>query len=137
MSPVTVRSPHGTIDLAREIEVRAQLRVELESIIGHLERGLAVESASDLDALALLLVEVIETRKSAEKQEKDLKKRLRAFFPEGEAVLSLPSVVAIVNTRERNDLDREALIADLGLDVVVKYLRKTVYEVMTVKAKGG
>lgn len=130
------QKPQGPLNLTAEIETRRALSVEFDSLLESIASGgLSVASPDDLNSLVLLLAEVIEARKSAEKQEKTLKAEVRRHFPEGSEVLDCASAVAIVSQRSRTDLDRAAIERDFGQGFFDKYARQTDYETLTVKVK--
>lgn len=120
------------INLNEEIELRARLRVEFERLS---TKGLSPIGAQDLNALAELLHQVIETRKQAEKQEKELKAELRRHFLEGSEILDCGPLMAFVDRRTRTDLDRKALTEAFGADALAPFVRSTNYETLTLKKK--
>jgi len=122
----------GALNLTAEIEIRRAIGEKFDSLLEVLKGGLTAQSAEDLDALAQLLLEVIEVRKRAEAEEKALKDELRRHFGESD-VLTLASCVCLRDRRSRSSLDKEQMIADLGAALVGKYEKRTEYEVLSVK----
>lgn len=126
------------IDLTIEIELRKRLNEQYDALARALtESPLSVVTPGDVEALALLLLETIESRKSIEKQEKQLKSELRRHFPDGADILIAGSVVAIIDRITRTDLDRELMTRELGPEFIARYAKKTEYEKLTLKKKGG
>ncbi len=126
------------IDLNQEIELRKRINEQYDSLARALTvGGLSVIDSADVEALALLLWETTESRKSAEKHEKALKAELKRHFAPGTVVLDLTSVIAMIDKRGRTDLDKDALLRDFGQDFLDKYAKRTEYEMLTVKKKGG
>ncbi len=126
------------IDLSAELELRKRLNAEYDVLARALtESPLSVATPGDVEALALLLLETIESRKSIEKQEKQLKTELKRHFPEGAGILLAGSVVAILDLITRTDVDRELIERELGPTFLEKYSKKTQYEKLTLKKKGG
>jgi hypothetical protein len=121
-----------TEELRHQTEFNRVLTQRLEEMFG---AGLSPASPEDTNALVLLLVETIEARKCAEKQEKMLKAEVRRCVPEGAKLLDLSASLVLIDTRERCDLDREAIIRDFGQSFIEKYGKRTTYEVMTARAK--
>lgn len=126
----------GAINLISEIEIRRRVSAEFDTLLSEIERGgLSVVGPSNLDALLVLLSETIEARKSAERQEKVLKAEVRRHFAPQAQVLETESAVAILDARQRTDLDRDAIRTDFGQGFFDKYGKTTNYETLTVKEK--
>jgi len=123
----------GTLIPHEEFELRRKVSAELESFLRGLGGGLTADTPKDLEALAELLLSVTEERKRLERDERLLKDELRRHFAEDSMVLMLGGLLVLREPRTRSDLDRKALTLALGADVVERYLRKTSYEIMTVK----
>lgn len=122
---------NSAVDLKTELELRARLQKEFDRL--HTS-GFAVGRREDLEALAELLNHAIETRKQAEKQEKELKAELRRHFT-GQDVLDCGTLIAIIDRRTRKDLNRETLTAALGSDFLAGHTKTTNYETLTLKRK--
>jgi hypothetical protein len=84
--------------------------------------------------LATQLLEVIELRKELEKNEKELKDRVKAIMGE-EKVLDTGSVLILLDDRERTDLDKKRLTQELGMDLIRQYETKSTFQIMTVRSK--
>jgi len=126
----------GVVNLSAEIETRRALSVEFDLLLRSIENGgISVSSPADLNALVLLLAEVIETRKSAEKQEKALKDEVKRHFPEGGQILDCTSAIVLLDVRPRVNLDSEAIRKDFGQSFFDKYGKVTNPVYMTVKVK--
>ncbi len=127
-----MKSAHGIVNLVEEIELRRRLGEAFDSVLSGLIES---ETPAEVNLLASLLVETIEVRKRAEREEKELKKRLRACFGSSDS-LDLTTAFAFVERIIRTDIDREALIKDIP-DALTRYGKQTIYEKMTVKRKDG
>lgn len=127
--------PQGVVNLAQEIEIRSRLTEQFGSFLAGLERGLSADSAQDLTALAELLLETTEQRKVLEKQERLLKDELRRHFSPDASVLDLGSLLILRDKRGRTDVDREGLVRDCGTDFLARYLKRTEFEVLSVRKK--
>jgi len=131
-------NPLGAVNLSQEIEFRRALSAEFELFMKNLDGGsLRVTTHEDLNALALLLLETIEARKSAEREESRLKSEMRKYFQTPVGVLDLRDVVIFKDTRTRKDLDKEALTRDFGSEALEPYFKSSTYDTLTVKRKGG
>lgn len=75
---------------------------------------------------------IIETRKILEKDEKALKEKIRSLMGE-ESTLTAGDLVVIRSIRNRKDLDKDAIMHDLGNEFFTKYSKTSQYEVMEVK----
>lgn len=78
------------------------------------------------------LFQVIETRKFAEKAEKELKAQIKKIMG-SDACLEAGEFMVVIETRARTDLDKTALVHDLGQSIVDKYSKKSEYEILSVK----
>lgn len=78
------------------------------------------------------LNEVIEARRVVEKHEKELKEQIKLIMG-SEALLEAGSLMVLLESRSRSDLDKKALTQDLGEDVVLKYTKTTTYSMMSIK----
>lgn len=123
------------IDIETEIKVMKGLAETLDAVMHKLGGGLTVTDSADLNALALLLVEVNEQRKSLEKQEKALKAEVKRHFADGSKILDLADVLVILDSSKTSSLDRDALVRDFGVDVIEKYTKTTHYDKVLVKVK--
>lgn len=90
------------------------------------------QSATTLKLVAKL-AEIIETRKVAEKAEKQLKTEIKAIMGE-DATLEAGEWMVLIETRNRSDLDKAAIAHDMGDEFISKYSKRTEYEMLTVKA---
>lgn len=125
------------IELTEELETRRRLNKVYDSFLKDLSNGgLSIESPSDLEALALLFLEVTEERKKAEKQEKILKEELKRHFPEGTQALPCGSCLLIRDSRTRSGFNKESFIRDFGTEAYGKYETQTTYEIFSVKRIG-
>lgn len=80
------------------------------------------------------LAEIIAQRKLLDKEEGALKKEIRGYM-DNQAILDAGDYAVIVSMRNRKDLDKEAVLEDLGPDFFEKYTKNIVYEIMEVKPK--
>lgn len=88
-------------------------------------------SQATINAVAELFA-IIEQRKALEKAEKALKSDIKAVM--GSALnLDAGLYAVIISERSRSDLDKTALEHDMGHDFIVKYSKRTSYEILEVK----
>lgn len=78
------------------------------------------------------LAELIETRKTAEKLEKELKAQIKAIMGD-DATLEAGDWMVLIETRNRSDLDKASIAHDHGVEFVNKYSKRTEYEILSVK----
>lgn len=119
------------IDLVKESKQRERISAQIDALILRLE---ASQEGGATEVLAMLLMQVIETRKAAETQEKALKKHLREQFQGGDT-LDYPDVFIWIEKRARANLDKEALMARVGSLVIEECTTMAEYEVMQVRRK--
>lgn len=79
------------------------------------------------------LNQVIEVRKANEKIEKELKAVLKEYMGE-DATLEAGPYMVLVESRSRNDLDKNALIEAFGLEIITKYSKTSTYDILTIKS---
>lgn len=84
--------------------------------------------------LAERLLKVIEARKELEKEEKALKDTVKEIMG-NEKMLEAGCVLILLDERERTDLDKKRMTADLGLELIKRYETHSSFQVMTVRAK--
>jgi len=121
------------INLTEELELRARLRSEFDRLA---QQELGIVNPEDIEALAQLLAETIEQRKVIEKNEAQLKTAIKKHIPAG-GVLDARSVIVLLDSVTRRDLDKEKLKADFGADLIERqYTKESSYEKLTVKRKG-
>lgn len=89
------------------------------------------KSQEKIDLVSKLNV-IIETRKILEKDEKALKEKIRLLMGE-ESTLIAGDLVVLRSIRTRKDLDKVAIMHDLGNDFFNKYNKSSQFEVMEVK----
>jgi len=90
------------------------------------------QSAAKVELVAKLAA-LIEERRRVESMEKELKALVREMM--GEAlVLEAGEFCVTISERNRRDLDKDAIMHDLGQDFIAKYTKITTYDVMDVKA---
>ena len=86
--------------------------------------------------LAKELLEVIETRKRLDKRESDLKDLFKTKLNnQGINTLSIGGVLISLVGKERSNLDKKALVAAFGEDLVRTYEMTTRYVQVDVKAE--
>lgn len=78
------------------------------------------------------LYEARQTIKVAQDMERDLKVRIKALMGDN-AVLEAGGLVVSIDIRNRSDLDKDAIMHDLGQVFFNKYNRRTEFEVLSVK----
>lgn len=123
------------ISLPEETELRQRLNVTFDRLMSEIKAGRLIQNESDLDALARVLYDVVESRKLNEVHEKTFKKELRRFIPEGKLILDLATTLITVDKRTRRDLDRERMMEDMGMEFMERYQTKCEYEILTVRVK--
>lgn len=64
--------------------------------------------------------------------EKDLKTEIRAYMGT-ERLLEADQFCILIETRNRTDLDKDAMMHDLGTEFFKKYQKRTEYETMSLK----
>lgn len=89
------------------------------------------KSQEKIDLVSKLNV-IIETRKILEKDEKALKEKIRLLMGE-ESTLIAGDLVVLRSIRTRKDLDKVAIMHDLGNDFFNKYNKSSQFEVMEIK----
>lgn len=82
--------------------------------------------------LVLALYTATEGRKALEKQEAQLKKQIKEIMG-SDALLDAGDLCVMREVRNRSDLDKEAIAHDLGTEFLVKYSKRTEYEILSVK----
>lgn len=78
------------------------------------------------------LATLCEVRKAAEKREKIIKEELREIMG-NELLLEAGSFCVICESRNRLDLNKDALMHDLGREFIEKYSKRVSYETMIVR----
>jgi hypothetical protein len=96
------------------------------------EAKMNTKSANTINLVAKLF-EIIETRKVAEKLEKDLKAQIKIVMGE-DAILNAGDFCVVIETRNRTDLDKTALGHDMGQEFILKYSKRSEYEILSVKS---
>lgn len=137
-----MKSEVKLLDLNSELTTRARVRGAFERFVSEIsaEALIGKTSESDLAALAGLLFEVRESLRKLTKEEGALKIAIQALLPLREVAGGAQiagDYIIIRDTRERKDLDKEAIARDFGPSVLERYLTKNIYEVMSVKRIGG
>jgi len=99
--------------------------------------GISPTNESDLDTLALLLIETRESIKTLVKQEEELRMALKRNFKVGMNVLELPSTIVMRGCVNRMTVDKIKLMSVLGEDFVKSFSKETSYEVVSVVKKHG
>lgn len=66
------------------------------------------------------------------KKEQELKKELKSYMGD-ERLLVADDYCILIEDRNRMDLDKDALIQELGIELFSKYQKRTTYEVMLIK----
>lgn len=92
-------------------------------------KTLSLEKLKLVTSLAL----VIERRKSIEKEEKALKDQVKEIMGDS-AVLEAGNYCVMISTRNRKDLDKDAIMHDFGFEFFKKYEKLSSYEVLEVKS---
>lgn len=121
--------------LPEETELRQRLNETFDRIIAEIKKVQLIKDPKDLDALAWLLHEVIETRKTAEEQEKQLKAEIKRFIPQDTKMLNLERVIIFLTPSKSSTIDRKALIEAFGTEVVEKFMVPNYFDKMTVRVK--
>lgn len=88
--------------------------------------------SKDTVELVKMLASVIEVRKEAEKREKILKAQVKELMG-SELVLTAGNHVVVIESRTRTDLDKDAIMHDMGQAFFTKYSTKSSYDIMSVK----
>lgn len=78
------------------------------------------------------LSEMRETKKAIEKSEQILKTALKDFMGNNSS-LEVGNYVVLIEARSREDLDKKALLIELGSETLAKFTKKSVYEILTIK----
>jgi len=84
--------------------------------------------------LAQDLFNAIELRKELEKKEKELKEQIKLIMGE-EKLLEAGSIFITLDDRERTDLDKKAMIQELGMDLIKRFEKTSSFVMMSVKQK--
>lgn len=79
------------------------------------------------------LAEVIRLRKEFEKREKELKDQVKSYMGSN-LFLEAEGFMVILKDRSRRDLDKDAIMHDLGVQFFKDYERETTYQIMEVSA---
>lgn len=119
--------------LTEEINQRRELTETFNKFLGAFEDRLHAATEKDLDAIAGLFYSLREQRKSIEKQEETLKEELKRYFGEARNVLYCGDYIVIKESRERTDLDKAAMVKECGTDFIARFLKKTEFDVLSVK----
>jgi hypothetical protein len=83
----------------------------------------------------LLIQEIAQIRIEAarlSKRESELKAELRSYMGSEKLLVSEDHCV-VIETRNRTDLNKEALAHDMGMEFMHKYQTRTEYEIMSIK----
>lgn len=75
---------------------------------------------------------LIETRKIAEKEEKEIKAELKMIMGD-DSTLEAGGLIVLRSERSRKDLDKDQLSEDMGQEFIAKYTKVSHYEIMEVK----
>lgn len=120
------------LNLTEEIELRQRLRSTLEGYINSLsdEAPLAGGGPNSAFDLADLLLEVRDLKKRVEEQEATVRAKLNDLIPDS-GILSAGGLIVLRESKERTNLDKAKLRADLGS--LEKYEKKTSYVTVSVK----
>lgn len=88
----------------------------------------------ETQAKAEILLSLIETRKVNDKREKELKDFFKVLMKD-ETTLKVGSVLITLEDRERNGLDKKAILADTryGTDFVAAFNKTSYFTQMNVK----
>lgn len=78
------------------------------------------------------LNECIENRKANEKVEKELKAVLKELMGT-DMTLEAGDLMVVVEERSRTDVDKKALLAIVGPDVVAQCSKSTTYDIISIK----
>lgn len=78
------------------------------------------------------LNDIIEMRKAQDKVEKELKAVLKEFMG-SEATLQAGDYMVLIEPRATTSLDRVALLAEVGPEIIAKCTKTSSYEILTVK----
>ena len=121
-----------------EIEIRRRASGAFDQIIESLSSSLALKPTvkqrrDSLDALAVLLDETRAEIKALQKQEEAIKTELKLRMSGN--ILDLPSALVLLDSVTRSGLDRDALLADQGVEFVARYTKMTTYDKLSVKRK--
>lgn len=84
-------------------------------------------------ALVAELAHINESRKALEKQEKGIKDEIKSFMG-SESLLEAGNYCVLLEQRTRSDLNKDALLHDLGREFIDKYSKKTSYEILSIKS---
>lgn len=79
------------------------------------------------------LANIIEVRKAQEKVEKEIKAVLKDFMGD-DAILEAGGYMVLIEARTRTDLDKKALLAEVGQEIITKCSKTLEYEIMSVKS---
>ena len=115
--------------MSEELEIRARVRRTFEQTLAELSLGPV--ASSDLSAVAELLFEVRESLKRLQKEEASLKAVLAPLMSQSVEVCG--DYVVVKDQRSRTDLDKDKLARDLGPRALEPYLRRTDFEVISVR----
>lgn len=124
----------GTINLEAEIEIRRRLSETFDRVV-EVFTHISGEDRNEINAAALLLLEVREQLSKLRKQEEALKAELRRFFPIGSEILDLPSALVLIQPSSRTDLDKPRLLTEYGQSFIEVYSKTTEFEKLSVKRK--
>lgn len=90
--------------------------------------------SQDKIKIAKTLYKLVEDRKRLEKEEKELKDKIKLIMG-SEKVLEADNIIILLDERERTDLDKKKMVTDLGMDLIKQYETKSTYQIMTIKEK--
>ncbi len=78
------------------------------------------------------LMFIQDTRKAAEKVEKEIKDQLREIMGE-DMILEADGLIVLRKECTRSSIDRDLLLGDMGPHFVLKYTQTSEYETLTVQ----
>lgn len=91
-------------------------------------------------AVVMALFQAIQARKAAEKVELGAKKTLKSLMG-SDAILEAGTLCVVRETRNRSDFDKVAFAHDHGQSLLDQYMKRSEYEIISVKesvlAKAG
>lgn len=111
----------------RSLVICEILKSQVEDIVG----GIMRTQSKTKTGLVAELAEIIRLRKEFEKREKELKDQVKSLMGT-DLMLETEGFIVLLKDRHRKDLDKTAIMHDLGKAFFERYEKETIYQIMEV-----